>query len=53
MGVLLIGYDLNKPRGDRDYPDLIEAIKAISGSWWHHLDSTWLIETDKTPIDCP
>lgn len=39
----MIGYDLNSP--GKNYSDLIDAIKAI-GSWWHCLDSTWLVKTD-------
>jgi hypothetical protein len=31
----------------QDYDDLIEAIKAY-GTWWHHLDSTWIIVTEQT-----
>lgn len=47
MNTLLIGYDLN--RDGQNYQDLIEAIKGY-GTWWHHLDSTWLIKTDKTVV---
>ena len=47
--VLLITYDLNKP--GQDYTSLHEAIKAY-GTWWHHLDSTWLIDTNQTPSQC-
>jgi hypothetical protein len=50
MSIYLIGYDLNKPRGEDDYPNLIKAIKGISGTWWHHLDSTWLVKSDKTAV---
>ena len=49
MKTYMIGYDLNRPRGADDYPKLIAAIKAI-GSWWHHLDSTWLVKTDSTAV---
>lgn len=42
MATYLIGYDLNRPH--KDYPELIEAIKALSETWWHHLDSTWIIK---------
>ena len=42
MAVYLIGYDLNKQ--DKDYEGLYEAIKSY-GTWWHHLDSTWMIDT--------
>ncbi|MFF7291656.1 hypothetical protein ACFY9N_03900 [Microbacterium sp. NPDC008134] len=46
MATLLIGYDLNK---QKNYPDLIEAIKGLGTAWWHHLDSTWLVVTPKSP----
>jgi hypothetical protein len=42
MATYLIGYDLNK--SDKDYPKLIEAIKGLTDTWWHHLDSTWIIK---------
>ena len=45
MSTLLIGYDLNRTK---DYPDLIEATKSL-GAWWHHLDSTWLVNTTQSP----
>jgi hypothetical protein len=41
----LICYDLNSP--GQDYKDLIEQIKSY-GTWWHHLDSTWIIKSSKT-----
>ena len=40
--VYLITYDLNKK--GQNYDKLYEAIKSL-GSWWHYLDSTWLVET--------
>ena len=45
MKTYLVGYDLNKP--GKDYKTLIEAIETY-GTWWHHLDSTWIIKTDST-----
>jgi hypothetical protein len=43
----LVGYDLNRPH--KDYPNLIDAIKALSGgTWWHHLDSTWIFKSELT-----
>ena len=45
MAVYMVGYDLNKPV--QNYEELIDAIKAY-GIWWHHLDSTWIIQTDHT-----
>jgi hypothetical protein len=41
--VYLITYDLNKT--GQNYNGLYEAIKKL-GSWWHYLDSNWLVETD-------
>lgn len=49
MNTLLIGYDLNQP--GKNYDALIDAIKGISGTYWHHLDSTWLVETTLTPVE--
>ena len=47
MKTYIIGYDLNRPRGASDYPNLINAIKSI-GLWWHHLDSTWLVNSNQS-----
>jgi hypothetical protein len=48
MTTYLISYDLNRPRGADDYPQLIEAIKSVGGKWWHYLDSTWVVKSDKS-----
>jgi hypothetical protein len=45
MATLMVGYDLNKP--DQDYEKLINYLKGL-GTWWHHLDSTWLVVTNMT-----
>ena len=45
MKTYIIGYDLNRP--GQDYADLITAIKSY-GNWWHHLDSTWIIQTNES-----
>jgi hypothetical protein len=47
MATILIGYDLNSP--GQDYAGLVDAIKNLGTGWWHHLDSTWLVNTSKTP----
>lgn len=47
MATLLVGYDLNKPT--KDYSTLIERLRKF-GTWWHHLDSTWLVRTELTPV---
>ena len=44
MATHLIGYDLNH---DKNYDDLTAAIKRL-GSWWHHLDSTWIVRSNLT-----
>jgi hypothetical protein len=48
MNTLLVGYDLNKQ--GQDYEALIDHLKK-DGNWWHHLDSTWLISTQKTATE--
>lgn len=44
--VYLISYQLHRP--GQDYPDLYGAIKKISGTWWHHTTSAWVVETTLT-----
>ena len=50
MATYLIGYDLNRSGGDSSYGDLIKAIKEFA-TWWHHLDSTWIIKSTKTAVE--
>lgn len=45
MKTYIICYDLNRP--GQDYATLIDAIKSY-GTWWHHLDSTWIIKTTRS-----
>ena len=47
MNTYLVGYDLDKP--GQDYADLIARLEGF-GTWWHHLDSTWIIKSDLTHI---
>jgi hypothetical protein len=44
---LLVGYDLNKP--GQHYEPLIDKLKSYP-TWWHYLDSTWLIRASLTPV---
>ena len=46
MTIYSITYDLKKP--GRDYSGLYKAIKSY-GTWWHYLESTWLVATSSTP----
>jgi hypothetical protein len=48
MATILIGYDLHPTKGET-YSELIDAIKKLGG-WWHHLDSTWIVKCDYTPV---
>lgn len=47
MSVFMIGYDLHE---GEDYEDLINAIKGLTKSWWHCLDSTWFIQSDSDAV---
>jgi hypothetical protein len=49
MTTYLIGYDIHPAKGET-YDELIKGIKGLSNIWWHHLDSTWVVVTDKTPV---
>lgn len=40
--IYAINYDLKRP--GQGYAALHEAIKNC-GAWWHHLGSTWLVDT--------
>lgn len=48
MAIYIIGYDLHPVRGET-YDELIEAIKNL-GSWWHCLDSTWIVISNLTAV---
>lgn len=43
--IYLITYDLKSP--GKDYNALYDTIKS-STSWWHYLDSTWIIQTNQS-----
>ena len=46
--ILLVTYDLHKPI--QKYPELYESIHQVSNNNYSHcLDSTWLIDTGKSP----
>ena len=47
MTTFVIGYDLNRP--GQDYKSVFDAIKDI-GSWWHCLDSTWIVKSNLTAV---
>ena len=43
--VYVVSYDLRKP--GRDYKGLFDELQ-VSPSWWHYLESTWLIVTTES-----
>lgn len=47
MNSYLVGYDLNKT--GKDYNSLIAGIKKL-GTWWHCLDSTWIVKSSLTAV---
>lgn len=47
LNLYMICYDLNSP--GQDYAGLYEKIKSYS-TWWHHLDSTWIVKTSDTAV---
>lgn len=48
--IILITYDLKQP--DRNYEALYESIKRCGDTWWHYLDSIWLVKTELAPSQC-
>lgn len=48
MTTLLVGYDLNAP--GKDYKPIYEKLKSY-GTWWHHLDSTWIVVASMTAAE--
>lgn len=48
MATYMVGYDLNTP--GKNYDRLIDAIKTYS-PWWHNLDSTWILRTDRSAVE--
>ena len=50
MATFMIGYDINSEGSNYSSTNsaLIEKIRDAFPTWWHHLDSTWLVVTDKS-----
>lgn len=48
MATYLIMYDLNKEGAAYSAANkkLTDRIKELFGTYWHHLDSTWIVVTD-------
>ena len=46
---ILIAYDVHSQQTS-GYSDLAEAIQSL-GAWWHHLETVWIVRSDKTPSE--
>jgi hypothetical protein len=44
---ILIAYDIHPAEGAA-YDELVQAIQSM-GAWWHHLETVWIVRSDKTP----
>lgn len=44
MPVQLITYDLSEP--GQQYSELHEEIESLGSTWWHCLESTWIVVTN-------
>ncbi|KGT79660.1 hypothetical protein MA20_11660 [Bradyrhizobium japonicum] len=44
---ILIAYDIH-PAMEPAYDNLVQAIQSM-GAWWHHLETVWIVRSDRTP----
>jgi hypothetical protein len=44
---ILIAYDVHST-SDKAYEDLVAAIHSL-GAWWHHLETVWMVRSERTP----
>jgi len=47
LSTILIACDIH-PKPPSRYDELSEAIQSL-GAWWHHLETVWIVRSDKTP----
>lgn len=47
LASILIAYDIHPATGPT-YDNLVQAIQSI-GAWWHHLETVWIVRTEKSP----
>lgn len=52
MQTYIISYDLNREGADysRANKELTDKIKELFPTWWHHLDSVWIVVTQMTAV---
>jgi hypothetical protein len=46
---ILIAYDIHRPNGEA-HDQLIASIKTL-GTWWHHLETIWIVKCSHTPSE--
>ena len=53
MTTFLIGYDLNKEAANysRKNKALLDLIKDEASGYWHHLDSSWIIVSERSAAE--
>jgi hypothetical protein len=44
VAIYVVGYDIH-PKAGETYGELVKALESL-GTYWHCLDSTWMIKTD-------
>ena len=49
FATILIVYDIHPTHGPR-YHDLANAIQSL-GVWWHHLETVWIVRSDRALAD--
>lgn len=49
MAIYMIGYDLHRSTG-QNYNELFAALEAIGSGYWDCLELTWLVTTERTPV---
>lgn len=47
LATILIAYDVH-PAVGLAYENLAQAIQS-TGAWWHHLETVWIVRSEKTP----
>jgi hypothetical protein len=47
LAPILIAYDIHPAQGAA-YDDLVQKIQSL-GAWWHHLETVWIVRSERTP----
>lgn len=47
LASILIAYDIHPATGPA-YDNLVQAIQSM-GAWWHHLETVWIVRSERTP----